>query len=120
MGEAHGSSLGQYLRAVRIARGWSLRVAAKQIGIAHSRVDEIERMIDARTGKPFVPSYINVVKIARAYDLPLDDLLRRAGYTPGIELAEDEWRLLGLYRQLTPGQREALFTLLKECACLKI
>lgn len=107
-------TLGEYLYQARQERGWSLREAAKRVeSLTHSRIDEIEKMRDARTGKYFVPSYINVIRLAKAYDLPVDDLLRRAGYEPGIELTPDEWEIVGLYRQLDPAGRERARTALK-------
>lgn len=94
------SQFGEYVFQVRQSKGWSLREAAKRIGIAHSRLDEIEKMIDGRTRKPFVPSYVNVVKLAKAYGLPPDELLRKAGYEPGIELEAQEWRIIRAFRAM--------------------
>lgn len=107
-------SLGEYLKQVRLSKGWSLREAARAIGIAHSRVDEVERMIDARSLKPFVPSYVTVVKFARAYDLPPNELLRRAGYEPGIELEPDEWSLIRGFRGMPPERRQRLLAAMRE------
>lgn len=101
-------TFGDYVFQIRQSKGWSLREAAKRIGIAHSRLDEIEKMIDGRTRKPFVPSYINVVRLAKAYGLPPDELLRRAGYEPGIELEPQEWRLVKGYRSLPDELRGQL------------
>lgn len=102
-------SLGTHLFALRQAKGWSLRQAAKLIGIAHSRLDEIEKGIDSHSGQALAPSYIHVVKIARAYGLAPDQLLKRAGHQPGIELGSDEWRLVEAYRSMTEAQRKALW-----------
>lgn len=107
-------TIGEYLKQVRLSKGWSLRQAAKAVGITHSRVDEVERMVDARSLKPFVPSYVTVVKFAKAYGLPPDELLRRAGYEPGIELEPEEWSLIRGYRGLPLGQRQRLLTVLRE------
>lgn len=103
-------TFGEYVFQVRQSKGWSLREAAKRVGIAHSRLDEIEKMIDGRTRKPFVPSYVNVVKLAKAYGLPPDDLLRRAGYEPGIELEPQEWRIIQSYRSLPEALRMKLLS----------
>lgn len=108
MPEQREPTLGEYLQRVRLEKGWSLREAAKRVGLAHSRVDEVERMIDARTGKPFKPSYINVVRFAKGYGLAPDELLRRAGYEPGIELTDLEWRLIKCVRELPTAEQEAL------------
>lgn len=108
MAEQQGSTFGEYLLSIRLAKGWSLREAAKHVGLTHSRIDEVERMIDARTGKAFVPSYINVVKFAKAYGLAPDELLKRAGYEPGIELTSREWQIVKLLRQLPEDVQDAL------------
>ncbi|GEM_PF-5177327 len=65
-------------------------------------------MIDGRSLKPFVPSYVTIVKFAKAYALPTDELLSRAGYEPGIEMHPDEWALIRAYRSLTPQQKQQL------------
>lgn len=110
MREQQEPTFGEYLQSIRFAKGWSLREAAKHVGLAHSRIDEVEKMIDARTGKSFRPSYINVVKFAKAYGLPPDVLLRRAGYEPGVELTEHEWRLIRVFRQLPESAQEDLLS----------
>lgn len=106
-------TLGEYLKQVRLSKGLSLRQAAKVVGITHSRVDEVERMVDARSLKPFVPSYVTVVKFAKAYDLSPDELLRRAGYEPGIELEPEEWVLIKGYRGLPQDRRQRLLEALR-------
>ena len=107
-------SLGAYLKQVRLSKGWSLRKAATMIGIAHSRVDEVERMIEGRSNKPFMPSYITIVRFAKAYGLPVDELLRRAGHEPGIELDANEWALIKDYRALDPERRQRLAQALRQ------
>ena len=99
---------------LRQTRGWSLREAASRAGIHHSRLDEIEKGTDKRSGKPLTPSYVNVVKLAKAYDLPPDELLKSAGYEPGIELKPDEWSLIREYRRLPETRRKQLLEALKE------
>lgn len=101
-------TFGEYLNQVRRSKGLSLRQAAKLIGTTHGRVDEIERMTDGHTGKPFVPSYVTVVRIAKAYGLAADDLLSRAGYEPWIDLNEDEKELLRGFRMLATERRSQL------------
>lgn len=101
-------TFGEYLRQVRDAKDLSLRKAAERIGIKHSRLNEIEQGRDAHTGKLFVPTYTTVVRIAKAYDLPPDELLRRAGHEPGIELTEVEWGVIRRFRALSEAKRGRL------------
>lgn len=81
-------------------------------GMAHSRLDEIEKGIDSHSGKAFHASYQTVVGLAKAYGLPPDELLRRAGHEPGIELEQEEWEIVREYRLLAPEDRQALRTFL--------
>lgn len=99
---------GEYLYAIRMERGWTLRHAAKMAGIAFSRLGEIEKGIDPHNGKAFVPNYVTVCRLARAYELPLNDLLTMAGHEPGIELTEEEWKLLAAWRRCGVPQRQVI------------
>ena len=103
---------GEYIYRVRQAKEWSLRDAASRIGIAHSRLDEIEKGIDSHSGKPFVPSYVTVAKIAKAYCLPPDEFFHLAGYQPGIELTDEEWELIRGFRCLSREHYPHLFEVL--------
>jgi len=102
------------LGQVRRTKGLSLRQAAKLIGTTHGRVDEMERMVDGHTGKPFVPSYVTVVRVARAYGLLPDELLTRAGYEPWIELSEAEKELMRGFRELDDTRRDRLLDTLRD------
>jgi transcriptional regulator with XRE-family HTH domain len=108
------TTFGEYVFQVRQSKGWSLREAAKHVGITHSRLDEIEKMIDNRSGKRHMPSYKNVVRLAKAYELPIADLLPRAGYETGQELDAYERRLVDAYRNLAEPQRTRLAEFLDE------
>lgn len=105
-------TFGEYLRQVRYEKDLSLRRAADLIGIKHSRLNEIEQGKDAHSGKSFVPTYVTVVRLAKAYSLPPDELLVRAGYTPGIELEPAEWELVRGYRALGGEKRLQLMSAL--------
>lgn len=107
-------TVGEFLKRARLERSLSQRGAAKLVGISQARVAEAERMIDGNTGKPFVPSYMLLLKFARGYGLPPDELLRMAGHEPGIELEAEEWRLIKGYRALPRPKRDHLFQVLEE------
>lgn len=101
-------SFAELVYNLRQARGWSLRELGERSGISYGRLGEIERGIDAHSGKPFVPSYMAVTRLARAFGYPPADLLRRAGYEPGVELEPDEWALVDLFRSMAPEKRRRL------------
>lgn len=108
MGEQPGNSFGEYIYSLREARGWTFREAAGRIGIAHSRLTEIEAGIDGHTGKAFIPAYMIVVQMAKTYGVPTQELLRLAGHEPLAELEADEKRLMETYRALSPARRAQL------------
>lgn len=102
------AGVGEFLRRYRLERGWSFRDAAKRVGIPHSRIDEVEKQVDARTGKRFAPSFKLLLKFAKGYGLPQEELLRLGGYALPAELAPDESRLLMLYRTLDAAGRQRI------------
>jgi transcriptional regulator with XRE-family HTH domain len=114
MSESRGPdhTLGVHLYTLREACGLTLRQAGGAAGIAFSRLAELERGIDSHTGLPVRPTYEQLVRLARAYKTPVEQLLRRGGFFAGLDLPEDEQRLLAAYRALPlPLQPAALMAL---------
>lgn len=99
---------GEHVYRLRAARGWTLREAASAIGLSHSRLTEIEAGIDGHSGKPFVPAYVIVVQMAKAYGVPTAELLALAGHEPLMELASDEVELMRVYRGLDEAAKAEL------------
>ena len=104
---SQGPSLGDHLYALREARGLSLRQAGAATGISFSRLGEFERGVNSHSGLPARPTYEQLVLLARAYKTPADALLRRAGYYAGLDLPDDERRLLTAYRALPETMQPA-------------
>lgn len=100
---------GPFIKRVREAKGWSLREAARTIGLSHFRLSEIESGKNARTGHATRPSWNQVASIARAYGLDQATLLARAGYDVGdrSELSPDELDVLLLFAAV-PAERRGL------------
>jgi transcriptional regulator with XRE-family HTH domain len=73
------ASLGDYLRATRQGLGLSLRGLAACCGVNDATISRIEN------GAFHSPKPDTLASIARALDLPVDDVLERAGY-PAREL----------------------------------
>ncbi|MEB3222565.1 MAG: helix-turn-helix transcriptional regulator [Candidatus Sericytochromatia bacterium] len=107
-------TIGQILRTMRQQRGLSLRSVASQLRMSHSRLAELERGVDAHTGRAIQPSYNTVRALARIYAVPPDPLLRLAGFTVVSDLTADEQKLLACFRQLSEEARQGLLT----TACL--
>src|ERR687897_283544 len=62
------TSLGRKLRVLRAERGLTLREAAACTGVAKETISDIERGLRH-------PHDVTVAKLARAYDVPVEDLL---------------------------------------------
>lgn len=102
------------LKALREAKGWTLRRAADQIGISHRRLGELERGQSWGTGNPTRPSRDTVLAVADAYGEPRDYLLELAGFAPEQrELTNSEAMLLAEFRTLRPEQQELGLRLLR-------
>ena len=84
-------------------RNWSIREAARQIGVSHTSIsDLINGQMNAS------PEMCN--RLARVFDVPAVDLFRRAGLLPP-ETGNEEPSLreaLHLFRELPPERRKTI------------
>ncbi|MFP5503319.1 MAG: helix-turn-helix domain-containing protein [Candidatus Sericytochromatia bacterium] len=97
--------LGERLLELRTERGFSLRGAAKLIGIEHGRLSSFESGIERTTGLPTMPSVPQIIEIARAYRYPKERLLAEAGYLPWMLDGREIDRLLeNLKAESSPSQ----------------
>ncbi len=69
-------SFGQYLREERKKRGMSQRLLAQLINSSNTEISRIEQEIRQK------PSPVMLKKISEVMDIPLDEIMRQAGYTP--------------------------------------
>lgn len=107
-----GADFGRFIYEARQKKGWSLRAAAAATGIAYTRLDEIEKSVNWHSGKTARPRMEQVLELARAYELPEDELLVRAGFPPLITASAEERELVAIFRRLPEvTRREALTTL---------
>jgi putative transcriptional regulator len=60
-------TLGNRLRELREARGWTQAELAARIGVSRKTVNTIENRV-------FVPSTLIALKLARALELPVEEL----------------------------------------------
>ncbi len=72
--------LGELFRQIRLSKNWSIREAAKRMGISYSYLSILEKGIDPRTGKNSNPKPDTLRIISKAYDYPYEELLKEAGY----------------------------------------
>lgn len=74
------SNLGSLFREIRMSKKWSIRQAAKKMGISYSYLSILEKGVDPRTGKDSNPKPETLKIISRAYDYPYEELMKAAGY----------------------------------------
>lgn len=70
---AEGVALGPALAAARLRRGWTLRDVERETGLPNAHISQLE------TGAIKAPGITVLVKLAKAYGLPLRPLLELAG-----------------------------------------
>jgi transcriptional regulator with XRE-family HTH domain len=113
--ETYEGPIGQSLRALRQQRGLSLRSVASELRMSHSRLAELERGVDAHTGRAIQPSYAIVRTLARIYAVPPEALLRAAGFSVVSDLTAEEQALLAGFRKLSEQARRDL---LERAGCI--
>jgi len=74
------SDLAKLFREIRLSKNWSIRKAAKNIGISYSYLSILEKGKDPRTGKDSNPKPEMLKIISKAYNYPYEELMRKAGY----------------------------------------
>ncbi len=74
------NNLSELFKQIRLSKDWSIRQAAKKMGLSHSYLSTLEKGIDRRTGKDSTPRPDTLKLIAKAYDYPYEELLKAAGY----------------------------------------
>lgn len=109
------TDFGNYLKEQRERRKWTLRHAGEQIGTSASRLAEIERGQSYHTGHATKPSRKLVERIALAYDIPLQVLLARAGYSEvhSPELSDETKIAAAIFENLSPERQELALGMLR-------
>ncbi len=74
------SDLGKLFREIRLSKNWSIRQAAKNMGISYSYLSILEKGKDPRTGKDSNPKPEMLKIISKAYNYPYEELMKTAGY----------------------------------------
>ena len=92
---------------VRELRGeLSLRAFARKCGISHTSLDNIEKGIDFRTGKPTQPKVSTLLKIAKAANVSLSYIIGEEIVDDKILETEDELTYL---INLMPPEMKAMY-----------
>ena len=107
-------ALGRRLYDLRVANGWSLRVAAKLIGgLSYNRLRDFEHGTDPHSGIPTRPNEEHLRRIAKAYKADAASLLLLAGYHAPVTREPWEDEVLQRLRSLPLDQRDRLLEVLR-------
>ena len=74
------SNLGKLFLELRLSKNWSIRQAAKNMGISYSYLSILEKGKDPRTGKDSNPKPEMLKIISKTYNYPYEELMKTAGY----------------------------------------
>lgn len=107
-----GETLGEFLKKLREEKGYSLREAGKQTGIAEAYLWQLEN------GKRGIAHPEMFKKLAKGYGVPAETLLKHAGY---LEKPADQERetavakthLFRDYEKLSPDRKKQLENFLR-------
>lgn len=83
-------TLGEVVVEYRKAHSISQRSFAKMCGMSNAYISMLENNRNAKTGLPIVPSLTAIKNVARAMDVPLNDVLEMMGDVPVSLSSEDE------------------------------
>ncbi|WP_096199483.1 helix-turn-helix domain-containing protein [Bacillus sp. FJAT-45350] len=72
------NELGKFLEELRGKT--SLREVANKSGLSHTYIRDLELGINRKTKAPIRPSADTLKQLAKAYDYPSNELLKKAGY----------------------------------------
>jgi len=98
--------LGKYLKSLREANRFTLRAVERETGISNGMLSQLE------SGKVKQTSPIFLYKLAELYDVPYEELMKKAGYpVPKTDSTrtEDASGPLHRFGTLTSEEEEALF-----------
>ncbi len=77
--EAVSEHLCRRLKQLRLGRGWSLDALSKACGVSRSMLSQIER-------NQANPTLVVMFRIARAFGMPLGQLVEAPGATPSVDV----------------------------------
>lgn len=102
-----GDTFGEFLKQLRLERGYSLREAKEQTGISEAYLWQLEN------GKREIPRPETVRRLAKGYGVPEETFLNYAGYLtkPADAKTKDETAKTHLFRdyeKLSPDGKRML------------
>jgi len=101
---------GEYLHKLRDERNWSLRdIQEKTKGeVSNAYLSQLE------SGKKNIPTLKVIQKLADAFGLPIEVLLKEAGYaSPEMAAKKEASVIFRGYEQLSPKNRQIMQEMLK-------
>ena len=74
------NELGHTLQTLRSGKKLSLRAVAEKTGLSHGYIRDLELNRNPKTKEPIKPTTDTLSKLASAYEYPLAEFLKLAGY----------------------------------------
>ena len=91
------NELGLFLEELR--GKLSLREAAKKSGLSHTYIRDLELGINRKTKAPIRPSADTLKQLAEAYNYPISELLKKAGYLNEEHMHDEPYDPLAIIRK---------------------
>ena len=111
-------TFGEFIKNFRKINTMTQKQFAEKAGISDAIISMLERGINSNNHKPITPSMETVAAIAKAADIPLDELLRvvdsfpikikEQPAPPAPDLSKEEAQLLAYYRSMNRAGRTVL------------
>ena len=81
--------LGDLIKSFREKNKMSQRDSAKLCNLSHTYIAALEKNIDSRTGKPIAPTLDTVKYVAKAMNMPIEDVLHLLDDEQEFNLKDD-------------------------------
>ena len=103
--------LGEIIRSYRDKNKMTMDEFARRSGLSKPYISMLEKDKNSRNGKPIVPSFTTLKKVAYAINISIEDLMKSLDANtnvslvdesfPSLALTDDELELIRQYRCLT-------------------
>lgn len=97
--------LGEAIRQYREAHSMSITDFARLVGLSRPYVYMLEVNKNTNGGKPIVPSMATVMKVSKAINVPVTDLIE---YQPAVESVRDNDDVLNQYNRLNDADKQVI------------
>lgn len=101
MGKVNSEKLAEIIQKYILANDISMRSFARKAGLSHAYVDKLRKGMDPETKKPVEPTMDTLVRIAKALEMNLLELLALCEYIDHAEIAKSRYYVDEIKNKLT-------------------